>query len=205
MIAKLIVTGKDRTEALERSRRALAEMEVLGLPTVIPFHRRIVDDPAFVAANGKFGVYTRWIETEWVNDLEPWGGQADQLDLSPAAKNTVVVEVEGKRIEVSIPARFLHTGTGSPTAGRAPRRKVSAHHASAGASESVIKAPMQSTVVKLAVAEGDKIVEGDQVLVLEAMKMEQSITSPRDGVVKSIKVSVGDTVPSGTALIEFED
>ena len=205
MIAKLIVTGKDRTEALERSRRALAEMEVLGLPTVIPFHRRIVDDPAFVAADGKFGVYTRWIETEWVNDLEPWGGQADQLDLSPAAKNTVVVEVGGKRIEVSIPARFLHTGTGSPTAGRAPRRKVSAHHASAGASEKVIKAPMQSTVVKLAVSEGDKIVEGDQVLVLEAMKMEQSITSPRDGVVKSIKVSVGDTVPSGTALIEFED
>jgi acetyl-CoA/propionyl-CoA carboxylase biotin carboxyl carrier protein len=81
MIAKLIVTGKDRTEALERSRRALAEMEVLGLPTVLPFHRKIVDDPAFIAANGKFGVYTRWIETEWVNDLEPLGGLADQLDF----------------------------------------------------------------------------------------------------------------------------
>jgi acetyl-CoA/propionyl-CoA carboxylase biotin carboxyl carrier protein len=205
MIAKLIVNGKDRTEALERSRRALAEMEVLGLPTVLPFHRKIVNDKAFVAADGKFGVYTRWIETEWVNDLEPWGGQADQLDATPANRNSVVVEVEGKRIEVSLPARFLHTGTGSPTAGRAPKRKVSAHHASAGASESVIKAPMQASVVKLAVSVGDKVVEGDQVLVLEAMKMEQSITSSRDGVVKAIKVAVGDTVPSGTVLIEFED
>lgn len=204
MIAKLIVTGKDRTQALERSRRALAEMEVLGLPTVLPFHRKIVDDAAFVAADGKFGVYTRWIETEWVNDLKPWSGQADQLDSSPSPKNTVVVEVEGKRIEVSIPARFLHTGAGSPTAGQSPKRKVSAHHASAGASENVIKAPMQSTVVKIAVAIGDKIVEGDQVLVLEAMKMEQSITSPRNGVVKDIKVAIGDTIASGTPMVELE-
>lgn len=205
MIAKLIVTGKDRTEALERSRRALAELEVLGLPTVIPFHRKIVNDKAFVGADGKFGVYTRWIETEWVNDIEPWGGQADQLDAEPSPRNTVVVEVEGKRIEVSIPARFLHVGAGSATAGRAPKRKVSAHHASSGASDSVIKAPMQSTVVKLAVNEGDQVVEGDQVIVLEAMKMEQSITATRDGVIKSIKVAVGETVPSGTVLIEYEN
>ena len=190
---------------MERSRRALAELEVLGLPTVIPFHRKIVNDKAFVAADGKFGVYTRWIESEWVNDLEPWGGQADQFEVDPVVRNNVVVEVEGKRIEVSIPARFLNTGSGELTAGRAPRRRVSSHHASAGASESVIKSPMQSTVVKLAVSEGDKVVEGDQVLVLEAMKMEQSITAGRDGVIKSIKVSVGETVPSGTVLVEFED
>jgi acetyl-CoA/propionyl-CoA carboxylase biotin carboxyl carrier protein len=204
MIAKLIVTGKDRTQALERSRRALAELEVLGLPTVSPFHRKSVEDPAFIGVGGKFGVYTRWIETEWINDLEPWGGQADQVDLFPESRNSVVVEVEGKRIEVSVPERLLHTGSGSPTAGRAPKRRISAHHASAGGSESAIKAPMQSTVVKLAVSVGDKIVEGDQVIVLEAMKMEQSITSQRDGTIKSIKVSVGDTVPSGTVLIEFE-
>ena len=204
MIAKLIVSGKDRTEALERSRRALAEMEVLGLPTVIPFHRKIVNDPAFIASDGKFGVYTRWIETEWKNTLEPWGGTADQLDVDPVTRNTVVVEVEGKRIEVSIPARFLHSGTGSRTAGRAPRRKISSHHASAGATSTTIKAPMQSTVVKLAVSVGDKVVEGDQVLVLEAMKMEQSITSSRDGVIKAIKVSVGETIASGTVLVEFE-
>jgi acetyl-CoA/propionyl-CoA carboxylase biotin carboxyl carrier protein len=203
MIAKLIVTGKDRNQALERSRRALAELQVLGLPTVIPFHRKIVNDPAFVASDGKFGVYTRWIETEWVNDLEPWGGQADPIDQISNSRKSVVVEVDGKRIEVSLPARMLQSG--SQTGGRAPRRKVSSHHSSSGSSDKSIKAPMQSTVVKLAVAAGDKVVEGDQILVLEAMKMEQSISSPRDGVIKAVKVSIGETVPSGTVLIEFED
>lgn len=205
MIAKLIVTGKDRTQALERSRRALAELQVLGLPTVIPFHRKIVNDPAFVASDGKFGVYTRWIETEWVNDLEPWGGQLDAIDQVSNARKNVVVEVDGKRIEVSLPARMLQGGSASPTGGRAPKRKISSHHGSSGAGNKSIKAPMQSTVVKLAVSAGDKVVEGDQILVLEAMKMEQSISSPRDGVIKAVKVSVGETVPSGTVLIEFED
>jgi acetyl-CoA/propionyl-CoA carboxylase, biotin carboxylase, biotin carboxyl carrier protein len=205
MIAKLIVTGKDRTQALERSRRALAELQVLGLPTVIPFHRKIVNDPAFVASDGKFGVYTRWIETEWVNDLEPWGGQLDAIDQFSNARKNVVVEVDGKRIEVSLPARLLQAGSASATGGRAPKRKISSHHGSSGAGNKSIKAPMQSTVVKLAVSAGDKVVEGDQILVLEAMKMEQSISSPRDGVIKAVKVSVGETVPSGTVLIEFED
>lgn len=205
MIAKLIVTGKDRTQALERSRRALAELQVLGLPTVIPFHRKIINDPAFVASDGRFGVYTRWIETEWVNDLESWGGQLDGIDQVSNARKTVVVEVDGKRIEVSLPARMLQGGSASATVGRAPKRKISSHHGSSGAGNKSIKAPMQSTVVKLAVAAGDKVVEGDQVLVLEAMKMEQSISSPRNGVIKAVKVSVGETVPSGTVLIEFED
>ena len=205
MIAKLIVTGKDRTQALERSRRALAELQVLGLPTVIPFHRKIVNDPAFVASDGKFGVYTRWIETEWVNDLAPWGGQLDAIDQVSNSRKNVVVEVDGKRIEVSLPARMLQGGSASATVGRAPKRKISSHHGSSGAGNKSVKAPMQSTVVKLAVAAGDKVVEGDQILVLEAMKMEQSISSPRDGVIKAVKVSVGETVPSGTVLIEFED
>jgi len=205
MIAKLIVTGKDRTQALERSRRALAELQVLGLPTVIPFHRKIVNDPAFVASDGKFGVYTRWIETEWENDLEPWGGQADPIEQMSNARKSVVVEVDGKRIEVSLPARMLQSASGIATGGRAPKRKISSHHGSSGASDKSIKAPMQSTVVKLAVAAGDKVVEGEQLLVLEAMKMEQSISSPRDGAIKSVKVAIGETVPSGTVLIEFED
>ena len=205
MIAKLIVTGKDRTQALERSRRALAELQVLGLPTVIPFHRKIVNDPAFVASDGKFGVYTRWIETEWVNDLQPWSGTLDPIDEISNSRKSVVVEVDGKRIEVSLPARMLQGGSASATGGRAPKRKISSHHGSSGAGNKSIKAPMQSTVVKLSVAAGDKVVEGDQVLVLEAMKMEQSISSPRDGVIKAVKVSVGETVPSGTVLIEFEN
>ena len=205
MIAKLIVTGKDRTQALERSRRALAELQVLGLPTVIPFHRRIVNHPAFVATDGKFDVYTRWIETEWNNDIEPWAGQADQIDQLANSRSSVVVEVSGKRLEVSLPSRMLQTGSQFATGGRAPKRNISSHHASSGAGDKAIKAPMQSTVVKLAVAAGDKVVEGDQILVLEAMKMEQSITSPRNGVIKTVKVAVGETVPSGTVLIEFED
>lgn len=204
MIAKLIVTGKDRTQALERSRRALAELQVLGLPTVIPFHRKIVNDPAFVASDGNFKVYTRWIETEWVNDLEPWGGQADPLDQIAASRNKVVVEVDGKRIEVSVPSKLLQFGTDSTTGGPAPKRKISSHHESSGSSGKSIKAPMQSTVVKLAVSVGDKVVEGDQLLVLEAMKMEQSINSPRNGVISAVKVAVGETIPSGTVLIEFE-
>jgi acetyl-CoA/propionyl-CoA carboxylase, biotin carboxylase, biotin carboxyl carrier protein len=205
MIAKLIVTGKDRTQALERSRRALAELQVLGLPTVIPFHRKIVNDPAFIASDGKFGVYTRWIETEWINDLEPWGGQADPIDQLSNSRKSVVVEVDGKRIEVSLPARGLQGASGGATGGRAPKRKISSHHGSSGAGDKLIKAPMQSTVVKLAVSAGDKVVEGEQLLVLEAMKMEQSISSPRDGVIKAVKIAVGETVPSGTVLIEFED
>jgi acetyl-CoA/propionyl-CoA carboxylase biotin carboxyl carrier protein len=205
MIAKLIVTGKDRTQALERSRRALAELQVLGLPTVIPFHRKIVNDPAFIATNGKFDVYTRWIETEWNNDIEPWAGQADQIDQLANSRSLVVVEVDGKRLEVSLPSRMLQTGSQFATGGRAPKRNISSHHASSGAGDKAIKAPMQSTVVKLAVTAGDKVVEGDQILVLEAMKMEQSITSPRNGVIKAVKVAVGETVPSGTVLIEFED
>jgi acetyl-CoA/propionyl-CoA carboxylase, biotin carboxylase, biotin carboxyl carrier protein len=205
MVAKLIVTGKDRTQALERSRRALAELQVLGLPTVIPFHRKIVNDPAFVASDGKFGVYTRWIETEWNNDIQPWRGQADQTDQFANSRSSVVVEVDGKRLEVSLPSRMLQTGSQFATGGRAPKRSISSHHSSSGAGDKSIKAPMQSTVVKLTVTAGDKVVEGDQLLVLEAMKMEQSITSPRDGVIKTVKVEVGETVPSGTVLIEFED
>ena len=205
MVAKLIVTGQDRAQALERSRRALAELQVLGLPTVIPFHRKIVNDPAFVASDGKFDVYTRWIETEWTNDIQPWGGQVDQIDQLANSRSSVVVEVDGKRLEVSLPSRMLQSGSHFTTGGRAPKRNISSHHSSSGAGDKSIKAPMQSTVVKLSVNAGDKVVEGDQILVLEAMKMEQSITSPRDGVIKTVKVSVGETVPSGTVLIEFED
>lgn len=204
MMAKLIVTGKDRAEALERSRRALAEMEVLGLPTVLPFHKKIVNDPAFLGLEGKFGVYTRWIETEWQNDLSPWSGQADLIDEEPQARNSIVVEVEGKRIEVSLPARFLNGSGGTLTAGRAPKRKISSHHA-LGFSDSAVKAPMQSTVVKIAISVGDTVVEGDQLLVLEAMKMEQSITAARSGTIKSIGVKAGETIAAGTLLLEYED
>ncbi len=208
MVAKLIVTGSTREEALARSRRALEEMQVEGLPTVLPFHRKIVNDPAFIgdAAKNKFGIYTRWIETEFNNDIEAWNGIHD--DGAPAAeRNNVVVEVDGKRIEVSLPKRLLAGGgAGAATAhaGAAPKRKSHGSASAGGASGNAIKAPMQSTVVKIAVAVGDTVAEGDLVVVLEAMKMEQPMSAHKAGVVKSIAAEVGVTVPAGTVLLELE-
>ena len=202
MIAKLIVTGSTREEALARSRRALAEMEVNGLPTVLPFHRKIVNEPAFIGVDGKFGVYTRWIETEWVNDIPAWNGVSD-LATEPEDRNNVVVEVDGKRIEVSLPKRLVASGGSNANAGRAPKRK--AHATAGGPSGNTVKAEMQSTVVKIAVAEGDKVVEGDLVIVLEAMKMEQPIKAHKAGTVTKISAEVGSTIPAGTVLLEIED
>jgi acetyl-CoA/propionyl-CoA carboxylase biotin carboxyl carrier protein len=208
MVAKLIVTGATREEALARSRRALAEMEVNGLPTVLPFHRKIVNDAAFIGdiATNKFGVYTRWIETEWVNDLEPWSGVTEAGE-EPAERNNVVVEVDGKRIEVSLPKRLLAAGGGTATAtsGHAPKRRSAGAAAGGGNTGNAVKTPMQATVVKLAVAVGDKVVEGDLVVVLEAMKMEQPINAHKSGTVKAISAEVGTTYPAGTVLVEFED
>ena len=208
MVAKLIVTGATREEALARSRRALDEMEVNGLPTVLPFHRKIVNDPAFIGdvANNRFGVYTRWIETEWNNDLEPWSGVGEAAE-EPAPRNNVVVEVDGKRIEVSLPNRLLASGgtATSATSGHAPKRRSSGAAAGGGNTGNAIKTPMQATVVKLAVSVGDAVVEGDLVVVLEAMKMEQPINAHKSGKVKAISAEVGTTYPAGTVLVEFED
>ncbi len=205
MIAKLIVTGATRDEALARSRRALAEMEIHGLPTVLPFHRKIVNEPAFIGVDGKFGVYTRWIETEWENDIPAWSGDVEPA-AEPAERHSVVVEVAGKRVEVSLPKRLL-VGGAAPTsgAGPAPRRKAGAGSTGVGSGGNTIKAPMQSTVVKVAVAIGDSVNEGDLLVVLEAMKMEQPMTAHKAAVIKSIGASVGETVAAGTVLFELED
>jgi acetyl-CoA/propionyl-CoA carboxylase biotin carboxyl carrier protein len=204
MIAKLIVTGKDRTQALERSRRALSEMQVHGLPTVLPFHRAIVNHESFIGDGKTFQVFTRWIETDWGNDLEAWGGETE-VGLVAEELKEVVVEVGGKRIEVSVPRRLLVGEIGSAQ-GHAPRRKAGANSAShTGAKGNLLVAPMQSTLVKLAVKEGDLVQEGDLVLVLEAMKMEQPLTAHRAGKVTGIWVAVGDTISSGTKLLEITD
>ncbi len=210
MVAKLIVTGANRTEALARARRALDEMQVDGLPTVLPFHRKIVNDPAFIGSAtdngvGKFGIYTRWIETEWTNDIEAWSGVAE-AGAEPAERNAVVVEVDGKRIEVSLPKRLFAGGgaaAATSSAGAAPKRRGGG--SASAASGNAVVAPMQSTVVKIAVSVGDSVNAGDTVIVLEAMKMEQPMSSPKTGVVKAIGASVGETVGAGTVLIEFED
>ncbi|WP_201517496.1 acetyl/propionyl/methylcrotonyl-CoA carboxylase subunit alpha [Gulosibacter hominis] len=207
MLAKLIVTGKTREEALDRARRALDEFEVAGLPTVIPFHRDVVRQPAFTAENGSFDVYTRWIETDYVNEIEPWSGEAGEI-VEPGSRREVVVEVNDKRIEVSLPERLVisagmqHGGVGRTMAGHAPRRK--SQGAVTGDSGNAVVAPMQATIVKFAVEEGQRVVKGDLVCVLEAMKMEQPMPAPRDGVVRNLQGSVGDTVSAGTVLLEIE-
>ena len=200
LLAKLIVTGATREEALERARRALDEFEVAGLPTVLPFHRKIVSDPAFAPADGTpFSVYTRWIETEFENDIEPWSGALDDL-AGPQKRHGVVVEVEGRRIEVTLPTRLLPGAASENTAGPAPRRRGGAHSVDTATGDAV-KAPMQATVVKLLVAEGDPVVKGDLLLVLEAMKMEQPLTAHKDGVIGSVGAKVGATVSSGHLLL----
>ena len=204
MVAKLIVTGSTREEALARSRRALAEMKVEGLPTVLPFHQKIVNEPAFIGADGKFGVYTRWIETEWNNDIPAYVAEGSEGEEVGPRQN-VVVEVGGKRVEVSLPASLFAGASAAPAAAAtAGKRKKSGTVAGAGGTGNSIKAPMQSTVVKIAVEVGQEVNEGDQVVVLEAMKMEQPLNSHKAGKVKSIGAKVGETVPAGTVLIEFE-
>jgi acetyl-CoA/propionyl-CoA carboxylase biotin carboxyl carrier protein len=204
MMAKLIVTGKDRTEALARSRRALAEMQVLGLPTVLPFHRAIVDHDAFIGDGKTFKIFTRWIETEWENNIEPWSGAQEPLP-QPEARHEVIVEVADKRLSVTVPKRLLVGEIGSAQ-GHAPKRKASTHSSGhTGAKGNVLLAPMQATVVKLAVEVGAQVAEGDLVAVLEAMKMEQPLTAHRAGVISKIGVEVGATISAGTLILEITD
>lgn len=204
MMAKLIVTGKDRDEALARSRRALAEMQVLGLPTVLPFHRAIVEDKAFIGDGNSFSIFTRWIETDWENKIEPWSGAQEPL-AAAEPRHEVVVEVSGKRLAVSVPKRLLVGEIGSAQ-GHAPKRKSSSHSSGhTGARGNSLLAPMQATVVKLAVQAGDHVEEGDLVVVLEAMKMEQPLTAHRAGTISKVGVEVGATISAGTLLLEIED
>ncbi len=207
LLAKLIVTGSDRQDALERARRALDEFEVAGLPTVLPFHRAVVRDEAFAPADDSaFTVHTRWIETEFESTIEPWSGSlvADEDTPSEPPRQDVVVEVGGKRLQVSLPGRIFGGGSAAPTRPTAPKRRGGGAAVSTATGDSV-KAPMQATVVKLAVAEGDTVVKGDLVAVLEAMKMEQPLTAHRDGRVTNVGAAVGQTVSAGTVLLDITD
>ncbi len=212
MLAKLIVTGENRQQALERSARALAEFEVDGLATVIPFHRHIVENPAFQAsldADGaeKFDVYTKWIENEWDNPLEPYSGagaQGDDEETLP--RQNVVVEVGGRRVEVSLPGELnLSGGGGRETAiRRKPKPRTRGAKGGKAVSGDAVAAPMQGTVVKVAVAEGDTVAAGDLVVVLEAMKMENPVTAHKDGTVTGLSVEAGAAVTQGTVLLEIK-
>lgn len=208
MLAKLIVTGATRTEALERARRALDEFHVEGLATVIPFDRVVVRDPAFVGDENGFTVHTRWIETEFENNIEPFtGGEPlDDEDVQPRQK--VVVEVGGRRLEVSLPGDLALGGGGAGGAAGAIRKKPKARkrgaHGGAAASGDAVTAPMQGTVVKVAVEEGQEVAAGDLVVVLEAMKMENPVTAHKDGVITGLSAEAGSAITQGTVLCEIK-
>jgi acetyl-CoA/propionyl-CoA carboxylase biotin carboxyl carrier protein len=205
LLAKLIVTGADRRQALERSRRALAEFVVEGMPTVLPFHRAVVEDPAFATDDDTpFRVHTRWIETGWVNTVAPYVGEAAEPD-DAAAREHVTVEVGGRRLEVVLPAGLgLGTRSSAAPAGRAPKRRTGGR-AGAAASGDSLTSPMQGTIVKIAVEEGQQVEAGDLVVVLEAMKMEQPLNAHRAGTIVALNAEVGATVASGTVLCEIKD
>ncbi|MFW9154530.1 acetyl/propionyl/methylcrotonyl-CoA carboxylase subunit alpha [Corynebacterium striatum] len=200
MLAKLIVWGPDRETALQRARRALTEYTVEGLPTVIPFHQAIVSDPAFTAENGSFDVYTKWIEEEWVGELpayvDPDAPAEDDAD--PAQK--FVVEVAGRRIEIALPSNLIFGG-GSP---RKKSKKRRGGGAKAAASGDTVVAPMQGTVIKVNVEEGQEVAEGDVVLILEAMKMENPVKAHKSGTVTGLAVEQGAQINKGAPLLEIK-
>ncbi len=201
LLAKLIVNGHTRDDAIERSKRALREFEIAGLPTVLPFHRAIVEEPAFVATDNDFSVHTRWIETEFDKEIEPWSGSLEVEEDDGEQYRTVVVEVEGRRLRVGVPAGIFQAGEKALT--KPPKRANQGANRSTDSGD-IIKSPMQATVVKVAVKAGDSVVAGELVCVLEAMKMEQPLQAHRDGVIASVDCVIGDTVSAGELLVSFE-
>ncbi len=190
LLAKLIVTGATREQAIERARRALAEFSIEGLATALPFHRAILEDPAFTQ---DFKVYTSYIENEFNNDIPMYHAPVVPLETHMAPEQ-LVAEVNGKRFEVLV---------------HAPKPVVKRHRAkqsmAGGAGGSALASPMQGTVVKIAVDEGDRVQIGDLVIVLEAMKMEQPLMAHKAGVISNLSAVIGATVSSGTALCDIID
>ncbi|SDS49721.1 acetyl-CoA/propionyl-CoA carboxylase, biotin carboxylase, biotin carboxyl carrier protein [Actinopolymorpha singaporensis] len=203
LIAKLVVTGRDREHALARSRRALAEFVADGMPTVLPFHRAVLETPAFTAADGEFAVHTRWIETEFDNTIAPYDGPTEAAEAPE--RERITVEVDGKRLEVVLPAGLGAT-SGAPAGGsRKPPRRGGGARTGASASGEALTSPMQGTLVKVAVEEGQAVQAGDLIVVLEAMKMEQPVNAHKAGTVAGLTAQVGSTVTAGATLCEIKD
>jgi acetyl-CoA/propionyl-CoA carboxylase biotin carboxyl carrier protein len=212
LIAKLIVTGADRTQALARARRALAEFEIGGMPTVLPFHRAVLEDPAFTSE--PFAVHTRWIETEFAGKLPPYAGDGDVGGPDQQGRERVVVEVGGKRLEVVLPAGLVlgaqgaggagAAGPGRSRPGRRPGRGRGAGGGSAAGGDGLVS-PMQGTIVKIVAENGQHVAAGEAVVVLEAMKMEQPLTAHKDGTVSDLTVEVGQTVSAGQVICRLAD
>jgi acetyl-CoA/propionyl-CoA carboxylase biotin carboxyl carrier protein len=207
LLAKLIVTGSDRAQALERSRRALAEFTVEGMATVLEFHRVVVTEPAFTSDTlDGFTVHTRWIETEWNNTVQPFTG-GDGAEQEGGERQTVVVEVGGRRLEVSLPgdlALGVAGGAGAAGAKKAPRKRAGGK-SGAAVSGDAVTAPMQGTIIKVAVSDGDTVSAGDLVVVLEAMKMENPVTAHKDGTITGLSAEAGGSISQGTVICEIKD
>jgi len=214
LIAKLIVTGADRRQALARARRALAEAEIGGMPTVLAFHRAVVRDQAFISE--PLRVHTRWIETEFEGGIEPYSGEPSG-DAATVERERITVEVAGKRLEVVLPPGFLITSGGATSRDAARGGAASTGRGTARSSASgrrgrppagtgaALVSPMQGTIVKLAAEEGQQVSAGDTIVVLEAMKMEQPLPAHKDGTVDGITVAVGQTVSSGEVICQITD
>nr|MBA2694529.1 biotin/lipoyl-binding protein [Actinomycetota bacterium] len=207
MLAKLIVTGRDRQQALQRARRALDEFVVEGMPTALTFHRVVVRDPAFAPADPDepFSVHTRWIETEFDNTIEPYSGPTADADAEPEERQSLVVEVDGKRLEVSLPAGMSMGGGGGGGARKKAPKRTRGGSGGAAVSGDAVTAPMQGTVVKVTVEEGQQVAEGDAIVVIEAMKMEQPIKAHKSGTVTGLQAAIGKTVTNGAVICELTD
>ncbi|NGO08484.1 biotin/lipoyl-binding protein, partial [Streptomyces sp. HC44] len=186
-----------REQALQRAARALAEFQVEGMATAIPFHRAVVADPAFTS--DPFTVHTRWIETEFVNDIPAFTAPTPTETAQEPGRETLVVEVGGKRLEVSLPASRTDS---APTA--QPRRRA-AKKSGPAASGDTLASPMQGTIVKVAVEEGQEVKEGDLVVVLEAMKMEQPLNAHKTGTINGLSADVGASLTSGATICEIKN
>jgi acetyl-CoA/propionyl-CoA/long-chain acyl-CoA carboxylase, biotin carboxylase, biotin carboxyl carrier protein len=206
LLAKLIITGRTRVEALERSRRALAEFEIDGMPTALTFHKVVVSDPAFAPADPveAFTVHTRWIETEFDNTIAPYAGPTAEAEQG-AGRESVTVEVGGKRLEVVLPAGLGLSAGGAATGGRKAAKRGGGGAKKAAATGDALTSPMQGTIVKVAVEEGQQVEAGDLIVVLEAMKMEQPLNAHRSGTIVGLTAEVGATVSSGVTLCEIKD
>ncbi|MFC8509771.1 acetyl/propionyl/methylcrotonyl-CoA carboxylase subunit alpha [Streptomyces sp. NPDC057411] len=203
LLAKLVITGATREQALQRAARALAEFKVEGMATAIPFHQAVVVDPAFTA--DPFRVHTRWIETEFVNEIKPFAPAGAEAEEDEAGRETIVVEVGGKRLEVSLPSSLgMSLARTGLAAGAKPKRRA-AKKSGPTASGDTLASPMQGTIVKVAVEEGQEVKEGDLIVVLEAMKMEQPLNAHRSGTIKGLTAEVGASITSGAAICEIKD
>ncbi|KOT77974.1 acetyl-COA carboxylase [Streptomyces rimosus subsp. pseudoverticillatus] len=208
LLAKLIITGATREQALQRAARALDEFTVEGMATAIPFHRTVVKDPAFApeltGSAEPFRVHTRWIETEFVNDIKPFAAPGTD-EAEADTRETVVVEVGGKRLEVSLPSSLGMPLARAAVAGGAKPKRKAAKKSGSAASGDTLASPMQGTIVKVAVEEGQEVAEGDLVVVLEAMKMEQPLNAHRSGTIKGLTAEVGASLSSGAVICEIKD